>query len=115
LTKRQSNEGSNPCNERTRERIRAVKRHMAMEGLYGGGKPPFGFDVVEDKLVPNPNEQATIERMKTMRRDGATYRKIGEAVGKDPTVVQRILTRLTKAPGTIDDWSSGTAMPSGDE
>jgi hypothetical protein len=50
LTKRQSNEGSNPCNERTRERIRAVKRHMAMEGLYGGGKPPFGFDVVEDKV-----------------------------------------------------------------
>ena len=46
---------------------------------------------------------------------GATYRKIGEAVGKDPTVVQRILTRLTKAPGTIDDWSSRTAMPSGDE
>ena len=83
-------------NERTRERIRAVKSHMAAHGFYGGGGRPFGFDVVGDKLVPNPDEQATLERMKAMRRDGATYPEIADAVGKSPTSVRRILTRLTK-------------------
>ena len=24
---------------------------MAGRGLYGGGRPPFGFDVVDDMLV----------------------------------------------------------------
>ena len=69
---------------------------MAARGLYGGGKRPFGFDVAEDKLVPNADEQAAIERMKAMRRHGATYREIGDAIGKSPTTVQRILTRLAK-------------------
>ena len=58
--------------------------------------PQIGFDVVDDKLVPNPDEQAAIERMKAMRRDGAKYREIGATVGKHPTMVRRILTRLAK-------------------
>ena len=89
-------QGTMPRHERTRERIRAVRSHMAGRGLYGGGRPPFGFDVVDDMLVPNVDEQAALERMKAMRRHGATYREIGDAIGKSPTTVQRILTRLAK-------------------
>src|SRR5215204_2551573 len=43
--------------DRIRERIRDVKRHLAAQGVYGGGKRPFGFDVVGEgkakRLVPN--------------------------------------------------------------
>ena len=39
--------------DRIRERIRDVKRHLASQGVYGGGKRPFGFDVVDKRLVAN--------------------------------------------------------------
>ena len=42
---------------------------------------PFGYDIVLDgnvqRLIPNEAEQATIARIKAMRRDGATLRAIG--------------------------------------
>jgi putative DNA-invertase from lambdoid prophage Rac len=31
--------------DRIRDRIREVKRHLASQGVYGGGKRPFGYDV----------------------------------------------------------------------
>src|SRR5205823_3933854 len=78
--------------DRIRERIRDVKRHLASQGVYGGGKRPFGFDVVDDRLVPNAAEQAAVARMKAMKQDGATLRAIGAAVGiKSPMTVRRIL------------------------
>lgn len=46
--------------DRIRERIRDVKRHLASQSVYGGGKRPFGFEVANDRLVPNANEQAAI-------------------------------------------------------
>jgi putative DNA-invertase from lambdoid prophage Rac len=83
--------------DRIRERIRDAKRHLASKGLYGGGKRPFGWDVVDGKLVPNADEQAALSRMKAMRREGKTYRDIGSIVGKDPKTVQRILDRIISA------------------
>ena len=45
------------------------------------GKRPFGCDIVSDgdvrRLVANAAEMAVIDRMKAMRRDGATLRPIG--------------------------------------
>ena len=54
--------------DRIRERIRDVKRHLATQGFYGGGKRPFGWDVIDGKLIPNANEQTALKRMKAMRR-----------------------------------------------
>jgi hypothetical protein len=55
---------------------------------------PFGYDVVPDgevrRLVPNAAEQATIDRMKTKRQDGAPLRAIGAVTGHGPKSVQRI-------------------------
>src|SRR5262245_57442201 len=83
--------------DRIRERIRDAKRHMAAHSLFLGGRRPFGFDIVEDgdvsRLVPNATEQAVIERMQVMRRTGATFRTIGEAVGLPFKTVARILER----------------------
>jgi putative DNA-invertase from lambdoid prophage Rac len=84
--------------DRLRERIRDAKRHLASQGIYSGGKRPFGFDIVLDgetrRLVPNAEETATIERMKAMRQDGATLRAIGTATGHGAKSVQRILERV---------------------
>jgi DNA invertase Pin-like site-specific DNA recombinase len=83
--------------DRIRERIRDAKRHLAAQGVFGGGRRPFGFDIVQDgdvqRMVPNAPEQAVIERMKSMRANGATYREIGGAVGLHGRTVQRILDR----------------------
>jgi putative DNA-invertase from lambdoid prophage Rac len=87
--------------DRIRERIRDAKRHLTSQGVFSGGKRPFGLDVVLDgetpRLVPNAEEMAVIERMKAMRRDGATYRAIGAVSGHGPKSVQRILERMERA------------------
>lgn len=80
--------------ERIRERIRDVKRHLAAQGVYNGGKRPFGFDVVEGRLVPNAGEQEALVRMKSMRAEGATFRAIAAAEGlTSATSVKRIIER----------------------
>jgi DNA invertase Pin-like site-specific DNA recombinase len=62
--------------ERIRERIRDVKQHRASQRLYNGGKRPFGFDVVDGKLVPNVNEQAALTRAKILRQQETSLRDI---------------------------------------
>jgi putative DNA-invertase from lambdoid prophage Rac len=80
--------------DRIRERIRDVKRHLASQGIYGGGKRPFGFDLVDGRVVPNRTEQDTIRRMIEMRTAGATYREICSATGiADPKTAKRIIER----------------------
>ena len=86
--------------DRIRERIRDAKRHLASQGVYSGGRRPFGFDIVPDgdlrRLVPNAAEMAEIERMKAMRREGATYRAISAATGHPHKSVERILERASR-------------------
>ncbi|HEY1862954.1 MAG TPA: hypothetical protein VGG77_04520 [Roseiarcus sp.] len=84
--------------DRIRERMRDVKKHQAELGLYNGGIRPFGFDIVEDgdlkRLVPNAAEQAKVDRMKAMRKDGSTFRDIAAVTGHQPMSVKRILDRV---------------------
>src|SRR5205085_3985418 len=49
--------------DRIKERIRDVKRHLASQGVYNGGKRPFGWIVVEGRLQPEHNEHAALHRM----------------------------------------------------
>jgi DNA invertase Pin-like site-specific DNA recombinase len=79
--------------DRIRERIREVKRHLASQGIYGGGKPPYGFDVVDGRLVENPEQQKALQEMKAMRKGGASLRDIGTPFGLKPMSVKRILDR----------------------
>jgi DNA invertase Pin-like site-specific DNA recombinase len=80
--------------DRIRERVRDAKRHRAEQRLYNGGKRQFGWDVVDGRLVPNAAEQAVIERMRSMRANGATYRAIGSEIGMQARSIQRILNRV---------------------
>jgi putative DNA-invertase from lambdoid prophage Rac len=92
--------------DRIRERIREAKAHMASLGIFSGGRRPFGYEVIEvpgrtnengkplKNLVPHPEEQAKLARMRKMRAKGKTYRDIGAAEGiSDPKSVKRILDR----------------------
>jgi len=89
--------------DRIRERIRDVKRHLALQGVYGGGKRPFGFDVVDGRLVPNKTEQAAIARMQELRAAETPLRKISAAIAVEfqrimtPMTVKRILERSARA------------------
>jgi putative DNA-invertase from lambdoid prophage Rac len=85
--------------DRIRERIRDVKRHLAAQGIYGGGKRPFGYDIVgnDKRLVERPDEQAIIAKMRKLRARGQTYREIAAAVGMQPMSVKRILDRAALA------------------
>lgn len=81
--------------DRIRERIRDVKRSLAAQGVYNGGSRPIGSDIVDGRLVPNPEEQAVLSRIRSMRAAGAGLREIARAVGKQPTTVKRIIERAS--------------------
>ena len=83
--------------ERIRDRIREVKRHLASQGIYGGGQRPFGFDIGPDRrLVPNAAEADCLGVMRAARAGGASWRKLGALAGLEPTTVRRILRREAK-------------------
>ena len=52
------------------ERTVAVKQSMKANGLYCGGIVPYGQMLVSGELVNNPNEQAIINRAKTLKAEG---------------------------------------------
>jgi len=86
--------------DRIRERIRDVKRHLARQGIYGGGRRPFGYDVIDGRLVVNAAEQAALARMKALREQGTTLREIAKAIASEfglpimaAVTIKRILAR----------------------
>ena len=69
---------------RIRERILDNKSDSRARGLYRGGRRPFGFQIVDDVLVEDQQEQAARSRILEMRgAQGASLRAIAEAVSRD--------------------------------
>jgi DNA invertase Pin-like site-specific DNA recombinase len=86
--------------DRIRERVRDAKRHRVTQRLYNGGKRPFGFDVVEGRLLPNANEQAVLARGRALRDERRSYRDIADVWASefgmqklDAKSIQRMLSR----------------------
>ncbi len=80
--------------DRIRERIRDVKRNVAARGGYNGGKVPFGFILVDGKLVKDSLQQTTIAEMRRLRdEEKKSYNYIGQALRMDMKTVKRILDR----------------------
>jgi putative DNA-invertase from lambdoid prophage Rac len=84
------------------ERIREAKAHLRAQGRHQGGKRQFGTMIDETspdrRLVPHPAEQAAIERIHTMRRDGASLMAIRDAMRDmgfpiSHETVRKVLTR----------------------
>jgi len=55
-----------------------VKQVQKGEGKFLGGFTRFGFTVKEEKLIPDPEQQAIIKEMKGMRRRGMSLRRISK-------------------------------------
>jgi DNA invertase Pin-like site-specific DNA recombinase len=51
--------------EMTGDRIRDKKRAMCLRGLWSGGRPPLGYDLVEGKLVISCPEAAIVQYIYT--------------------------------------------------
>jgi DNA invertase Pin-like site-specific DNA recombinase len=87
-----------------RGRMIAGKQAKVAVGGYGGGRPAYGKRVEGGELVDNPDETRVLERIRTLRADGLSYRAIGEQLDHDglkprqadrwqPAVVREIALR----------------------
>lgn len=73
--------------ERIATRIREVKQVQKAEGKFLGGYTRFGYVVQQEKLIPNPEQQAVIKEMKDMRRRGMSLRRISKWLAQAHGVV----------------------------
>lgn len=62
--------------DRIGERIRATKRAQKARGEYSGGKPPFGYTYYDGKLMPVPEQQRELRRIRKLAADGLSPYKI---------------------------------------
>jgi hypothetical protein len=46
--------------EMTGDRIRDKRRAMCLKGLWAGGRPPLGYDLIKHRLVVSPKEAAIV-------------------------------------------------------
>lgn len=65
------------------ERTAAVMQHMKAEGMFTGGFPPFGYNVVDGQLVESDEEQRILIQAKMMRAAGMSFRSIAASL-KNP-------------------------------
>lgn len=62
--------------DRIRERISTVKADQKARGRYLGGKVPYGYRLVEDRLEPVPEQQDVIAAVLDLRTQGKPLRAI---------------------------------------
>lgn len=64
------------------ERTQAVSNHLKAAGkVYSA--PPFGYDRAGDHLVENPREQAIIARIRSLRAEGLSFKRIADQLTAD--------------------------------
>lgn len=91
-----------------KERTRETMDHMRAEGRHVGGVP-FGWRVVDGRLVPDVQEQSEIAAMRLRRSQGASYWAIAAELAtgtlRGPrggawtaTAVRRCVTRMGAMP-----------------
>ena len=81
--------------DRIATRIREVKQTQKIDGKFLGGFTRFGFTVDEEKLKPEPTQQAIIKEMKVMRRRGMSLRRISKWLGNSHGVTMSHTTVAT--------------------
>src|SRR5439155_23062168 len=61
---------------------RAVKSERMANGEWLVGQPPYGFSVVNKKLVPDPGEQHIFMFMHALRQQGYSYESIAQKLAQ---------------------------------
>ena len=87
--------------DRIGERIRATKRAQKARGEYLGGKPPFGFAYDADrKLVPVPEQQKELRRIRALHAKGLSPYKISADLAERGVKLSHVTVRkILAAPG----------------
>lgn len=61
---------------KTGELTALALRKRREAGLKNGGNVPFGFDLVDNKLVPNKQEAESVALIHSLRKEGLSLREI---------------------------------------
>jgi len=82
------------------ERTTSAMDHLRRQDRRISGKVPFGYQEAEDgQLVPDEAERAVIDRIRSLRSEGATFREIVSDLKATGTTTKTGL--LTWTPATI--------------
>jgi len=103
--------------ERTREAMQFMKNSLRLVGAV-----PFGFDLVEGELAPNPDEMGVVKDVAEMKQGGLSYQKIAAYLNKRhvpskngskwyPKTVMGVLRHICSLPG--DHWVIRKYFPKG--
>ncbi len=65
--------------EMTGDRIRDKRRAMGLQGMWAGGRPPLGYDLVNHKLVVNATEAAIVRFIYEMYLESGNLTAVARA------------------------------------
>ena len=65
---------------KTSAMTKKAMQRLKKEGKYTGGRPPYGYDLVDGKLVKNQKEQEVIKLTIKYRAEGLSYSKIARVL-----------------------------------
>lgn len=65
------------------KRTSSGRKVKAARGGYAGGRPPFGYEVKDKRLVIAPDEAEVVCEVFMMRESGATYQQIVDALNEE--------------------------------
>ncbi len=81
------------------EQLQGARRAKSRKGGYIGGQTvPFGHRVEGGRVVRDPEQQEMVARVVTLRREGRTWKQVGQAVGMHPNTVKKVYYRETGEP-----------------
>lgn len=66
--------------EQSNQRVKDALQHKKQNGEKLGGYVPYGFDVLDGKLIPNESEKAVINEMKELKEQGLSLCKIAKTL-----------------------------------
>ena len=76
--------------DRTRERVAEIKADQKARGKFLGGYAPFGWRREGDSVVPIPEQQAAIARMRALRAAGLSLRAIRDRMAQEGVRVSHV-------------------------